>query len=249
MKFTIKNYLIFIIICIIIVIFEIKFGLYFLKRNNNIDADKLISNAYIDIWEQHKTLHYIINKNGDIYTYQDSSNQNTETVEKEPATIKYIKKLSKSDVKNIENESKSIAEKYKVDSSYNIANWFNYWYIKINGETTKVNVNVYQEVLEQYFDEKSYSQKMYIKNLETSIHDFMKENYDLSQSPYNSGPFDKNSLTDEERNIILNEYKKRNPNVEVTDDELLNIIKNQEYNIYLENLIDSYKTEENINNN
>ncbi len=243
MKFIIKNYWIFIIICIIVVIFEIKFGLYFLKRNN-IDADKLIGNAYIDIREEYKTLHYIINKNGDIYTYQDNSNRNTETGEKEPATIKYIKKLSKSDVKNIENELKSIAEKHKDDSSLIQANWSNHWYIKINGETTRVNVNVYQKVLEQYFDEKSYSQKMYIKNLETSIHDFMKENYDLSQSSYNSDPFGKNSLTDEERNIILNEYKKRNPNVEVTDDELLNIIKNQEYTIYYENLINSFKSSE-----
>ena len=249
MKFTIKNYLIFIIICIIVVIFEIKFGLYFLKRNNNIDAEKLIGNAYIDIWEQHKTLHYIINKNGDIYTYQDNSNRNTETVEKEPATIKYIKKLSKSDVKNIENESKSIAEKHKVDSSLNIANWFNYWYIKINGETTKVNVNVYQKVLEQYFDENNYSQRMYRENLENSIHDYIKENYTIREPLTDLESFDMSYLTDEEKNEILNEYKNRNHDIELTDDELLFIIDSQAHVIWVENLIDSYKTEENINNN
>ena len=178
MKLKIKNKKTIIICIIVLLIVAILIGLYFLKRNTPTIDDELRENAYIDIWRDNlmeadialystgsgeneklylgaQPLHYLINKNGDIYTYQASSFQNKMTGKRDPATSKYIKTLSQSDVQKIENELKSITENnnsnsFSLDSTY--------WYIKINGESTRVNVNVYQYVLEQYLDE-NYSQQ------------------------------------------------------------------------------------------
>ena len=43
------------------------------------------------------------------------------------------------------------------------------------------------------------------------------------------------SLTDEEEQIILNEYKKKNTDVEYSDDELLKIIDRQSFQIWYDN--------------
>ena len=252
MKLNIKNKKT-IIICIIVLIVAILIGLYFWQRNTSTIADKLRDNAYIDIWRDNsmdpdinlystgsdlylgaQPLHYLINKNGDIYTYQASSYQNKMTGKREPATSKYIKTLSQTDVQKIENELKSIKEN---NNSNSFSLYSTYWYIKINGESTRVNVNVYQYVLEQYLDE-NYSQTINKRNLENSIHDFIKENYATNQAAFYSGPFNMSSLTDEEKNIILNEYKKENPNVKIADDELLSIIEHQAFTIWYESTKD-----------
>lgn len=96
-----------------------------------------------------------------------------------------------------------------------------------------MNVNVYQCVLEQYLDE-NYTETINKRNLENSIYDFIKKNYYANQSSLYSGPFNMFSLTDEEKNIILEEYKKENPNIEMTDDELLSIIEHQAFTIWYE---------------
>ena len=263
MKLQIKNTKI-LIIFIIILIVAIIVGIYFirstnatsdkLKDNTYIDILKDNSmNAYIDIWRDNsmdpdidlysigsgeneklylgtQPLHYLINKNGDIYTYQASSYKNKLTGEREPATIKYIKTVSQSDLEKIENELKSITEN---NNSNSISLYPTYWYIKINEKSTRVNVNVYQYVLEQYLDE-NYPQTINNRNLENSIHDFIKENYATNQSSLYSGPFNMFSLTDEEKNIILDKYKKENPNIEYSDNELLSIIEHQAFTIWYE---------------
>ena len=92
-------------------------------------------------------LHYLISKNGDIYTYQASSYQNKMTGKRDSATIKYIKTLSQSNLQKIENELKSIAESNSSNSiSWNSTSW----YVKIDGKSKRVNVNVQTQVLNKY---------------------------------------------------------------------------------------------------
>ena len=159
-----------IIICIIILIVAILIGLYFWKRNTSTINDELKDNAYIDIWRDNsmdadidlystgsganeklylgaQPLHYLINKNGDIYTYRASSFENKMTGKRDPATSKYIKTISQSDLQKIENELKSIVE----NNSSNSISWYSTsWYVKIDGKCTIVNVNVQTQILNKY---------------------------------------------------------------------------------------------------
>ena len=93
MKLNIKNKKI-IMVCIVVLI-VIGGGIYFYKRSYSETNNLLKDNAYIDIWRDKsmdmdidlystggganeklylgaQPVHYLINKNGDIYTYQDS---------------------------------------------------------------------------------------------------------------------------------------------------------------------------------
>lgn len=159
-----------IIFCIVILLVAIIIGIYFYKRNNSIANDTIKENAYIDIWRDKsmdmdidlystgsganeklylgaQPVHYLINKNGDIYTYQDSSYQNKTTGKRDPATVKYIKTLPQSELENLSNDLKSIIESNSSDS---ISLNSSYWYIKIDGNSTRVNVNVQTSILNNY---------------------------------------------------------------------------------------------------
>lgn len=256
MKLMVKNKKI-IIICISILIVAI-IGIYYIRKNtdttDNVN-DLPKDNAYIDIWRDNsiepdialhsigsgadeklylgaQPFHYLIYKNGDIYTYQASSYQNKMTGERDPSTSKYKKKVSQPDLEKIENKLKSIVENNKNNSFSALST---YWYIKINGESTRVDINVYEYVLEQYLDE-NYTQTINKRNLENSIHDFIKENYATNQTAVYTGPFNMFSLTDEEKNIIMYEYKKENSNIKYSDDELLDIIDKQAGKIWSESI-------------
>ncbi len=260
MKSKIKNKKLVIgcIIVIIILAVAIITGIYVYNKTKNTTDDSTNDKAYIEIWrditmdadidlystgsgENEKLylgaqpLQYRINKNGEIYTYQESSFKNMTTGERDPATSNYIKTISQSEVEKIESELKSIIENNTSDS-YDYGS--TYWYIKMNEEVNRVNVNVYQYVLEQYVDE-NYEQTVKARNLEKSIHDFMKENYATNKSSSKSEAFDMLSLTDEEKNIILEAYKKENPDIEFENSELLDIIEQQSIIIWSENLKDS----------
>ena len=111
-----------------------------------------------------------------------------------------------------------------------------------SGKTTIVNENVYQSALEQYLDE-NYEQTINKRNLEKSIYSFIKENYAKNQPIFYTGEFNMFSLTDEEKQIILNEYKEKNTDVEYSDDELLKIIDRQSFQIWYDNANDYSKTD------
>lgn len=156
-----------IIILIIAIIFGIYYSIYFIRNKIN---DSIRDSAYIDIWKDvsmdldialelegsglnkksylgKQPLHYIINKDGEIYTYLSSSYINKITGISDPATVKYIKTLSQSDLEKIEEELKVIIE----NNSSNSISWDSiYWYIKINGKLTRVDVNVETQVLNNY---------------------------------------------------------------------------------------------------
>lgn len=169
MKLNIKNKKI-IIVCIVVLIVVIGGGIYFYKRSYSETNNLLKDNAYIDIWRDKsmdadidlystgsganeklylgaQPLHYLINKNGDIYAYQDSSYQNKMTGKRDPATVKYIKKLSQSDLEKLENDLKSIIEN---NSSNSVSLTSTYWYIKVNGKSTRVNANIQTQILNNY---------------------------------------------------------------------------------------------------
>ena len=167
MKLNKKNKTIIIIFIVILIILIIGLCIY----NISIDLIKntLKSNAYIDIWRDismdadidlystgsgineklymgSQPTHYLINENGKIYTYQDSSYQNKITGKRDPATVKYIKQLSQSNLENLKSDLQLI-----IQNNANNDNDFDYkWYIKINGETTTVYVNLLTQVLNNY---------------------------------------------------------------------------------------------------
>ena len=169
MKLSIKNRKI-VIVCIVILIVAVICGIYFYSRNSYTTNDSLKDNAYIDIWRDTlmdmdialysagsgvneklylgaQPVHYLINKNGDIYTYQDSSYQNKMTGKRDPATVKYIKQISQSDLEKLENDLKSIIEN---NSSNSISFNSTYWYIKLDGNSTRVNANIQTQILNNY---------------------------------------------------------------------------------------------------
>lgn len=66
---------------------------------------------------------------------------------RDPATVKYIKTISKSDLQKLENDLKINIKNYKADSS----NAFEeHWIIKINNNYNSVNVDVINTVLNNY---------------------------------------------------------------------------------------------------
>ena len=169
MKLNIKNKKV-VIVYIAILIVAVIIGIYFYKRNNSAAKDEPKDNAYIDIWRDtsmdtdialystgsgtneklylgKQPVHYLINKNGDVYTYQESSYKNKMTGKRDPATVEYIKQLSQSDLKKLENDLKSITE----NNNSNSISWTSRdWYIKIDGKSTRVDVDVQTQVLNNY---------------------------------------------------------------------------------------------------
>ena len=159
-----------IIFLIVIFIVAIIVGIYFYKKNTSVASDAIKENAYIDIWRDKsmdddialysigsganeklylgaQSIHYLINKNGEVHTYQASSYKNKITGKREPATVEYIKTLSQSELENLENDLKSTIESNSNDS---ISLNSSYWYIKIDGNSTKVNINVKTSILNKY---------------------------------------------------------------------------------------------------
>lgn len=159
-----------IIFLILIFIVAIIVGIYFYKKNTSVANDAIKENAYIDIWRDKsmdadidlystgsgvneklylgaQSIHYLINKNGEVYTYQASSYKNKITGKREPATVEYIKTLSQSELENLENDLKSTIESNSSDS---ISLNSSYWYIKIDGNSTRVNINVQTSILNKY---------------------------------------------------------------------------------------------------
>ena len=159
-----------IIFLIVIFIAAIIAGIYFFIKKNSDINDTIKENAYIDIWRDKsmdadidlystgsgsneklylgaQSIHYLINKNGEVYTYQASSYKNKKTGKRDPATVEYIKTLSQSELENLENDLKSTIESNSSDS---ISLNSSYWYIKINGNSTRVNVNVQTSILNKY---------------------------------------------------------------------------------------------------
>ena len=159
-----------IIFLIVIFIVAIIVGIYFYKKNTSVANDAIKENAYIDIWRDKsmdadidlystgsganeklylgaQSIHYLINKNGEVHTYQASSYKNKITGKREPATVEYIKKLSQSELENLENDLKSTIESNSSDS---ISLNSSYWYIKIDGNSTRVNINVQTSILNKY---------------------------------------------------------------------------------------------------
>ena len=159
-----------IIFLIVIFIVAIIVGIYFYKKNTSVANDAIKENAYIDIWRDKsmdadidlystgsganeklylgaQSIHYLINKNGEVHTYQASSYKNKITEKREPATVEYIKTLSQSELGNLENDLKSTIESNSSDS---ISLNSSYWYIKIDGNSTRVNINVQTSILNKY---------------------------------------------------------------------------------------------------
>ncbi len=132
---------------------------------NSIDGNNIKETSYIDIWFHTETdialysgpkgrylgnspLHYLINKDGDIYTYKGGSFQDEKTGEIEPATVEYIKKLSQDELESLVNDLKSII---KNDNSNDTTNyWTSYWNVEIDGNTNKVYESVKTNVLDKY---------------------------------------------------------------------------------------------------
>ncbi len=170
MKLNIKNKKIIIFCIAVLIVVVIGGGIYFYKRSYSEKNNLLKDNAYIDIWRDKsmdmdidlystgsganeklylgvQPVHYLINKNGNIYTCQDSSYQNKMTGKRDPATVKYIKQLSQSDLEKLENDLKSIIEN---NSSNSVSLTSTYWYIKVNGKATRVNANIQTQILNNY---------------------------------------------------------------------------------------------------
>lgn len=162
-----KKIIIFLFVISIIVIIV---GIYFFNQNNSTANNSIKEKAYIDIWRDNsmdgdidlystgsganeklylgaQSIHYLIYKNGEVHTYQASSYKNKITGKRDPATVKYIKTLSQSEFKNLENELKSTIESNRIDS---ISLNSSCWYIKINSNSTRVNVNVQTSILNKY---------------------------------------------------------------------------------------------------
>lgn len=170
MKLKVKNKKL-VISCIVILIVAAIIGLYFYNKVKNSFEDSIKDSAYIDIWRDNsmdadidlystgsganeklylgsQPVHYLINKNGEIYTYQASSYKNKMTGKRDPATVKHIKTISNFDLQKLENDLKLITE----NNNDNSISWTSpYWYIKINNNSARVNVNVKSQVLDKYF--------------------------------------------------------------------------------------------------
>ena len=148
-----------IIFLILIFIVAIIVGIYFYKKNtyidiwrdNSMDADIALYSIGSGVNEKlylgAQSIHYLINKNGEVCTYQASSYKNKITGKREPATVEYIKTLSQSELGNLENDLKSTIESNSSDS---ISLNSSYWYIKIDGNSTRVNINVQTSILNKY---------------------------------------------------------------------------------------------------
>lgn len=163
----IKKVMIFLsVIFIVVIIFAIYFGV------KNFVNNVIKENAYIDIWlipdrsnmAQYSIerdlnekiylgkpyIHYLINKNGKVYTYEANSYENKIIGKRDWAIVKYIKTFSQSELENLENELKSAIKLNSVDTSGLKAMSCSYWKIIIDGNSNTVNVKVVKSILNKY---------------------------------------------------------------------------------------------------
>lgn len=158
----------------IIIIFLIIISIYY---GNNIWSDLIKENAYIDIWENkpmididlesrgsgvfeelylgYQPVHYLINKNGKIYSYRAGEFKNKLTKRKNTAMLKSIKKISQTQMDDLINDLKKVIEKNSVE--FGIGLMFKYptiWHIKLQGEKYTINTDIQYSILNKYIGEK-----------------------------------------------------------------------------------------------
>lgn len=159
-----------IIACVVILIAVIV-AMVLISVNKKDSEDNIDENkVYIDMWRDNagdtdislyssgsgdnemlylgsQPIHYLVYDNGEVHTKQESSYKNKKTGKRDPATIEYVTTLSESDLQSLENELKSIIENDEGDAFDFDAT---YWYIRLNGELTRVKGNLLNDVLNNY---------------------------------------------------------------------------------------------------
>ncbi len=181
---------------------------------------------------------YKIYKNGDIYIDENRPKDIEYEAVKEHI---FIKNISKSDLEKIKNKLENLNELDFKANSYIESEWV---YIINNDRYYVKNINIYQFVLEEYLDD-NYEQTLKKREREKSIYNFLKDNYTRDQAIYIDGKYEMLGLTIEEKKIVLDEYKKVNPKVDISDEDLLEIIGDQALKINNEYMFDSAKETEN----
>lgn len=128
-----------------------------LWRDNTMDGDiDLYSRGTGDnkeIYLGAQSIHYLISKNGEIKSSQPSSFMNEKTREIAPPKEEYLKTLNESELKNLEEELKSVIKNKSTNSvDIDSQKWYlkDYWFIKIDGEKARVQCDVYSEILSKY---------------------------------------------------------------------------------------------------
>lgn len=116
----------------------------------NMDIDLVSSgtgeNEMLYLGEQ--PIHYILKENREIYKYQESSEENKVTGEREPATNEFIKQFTEDDFTILKDKIQKLTKYKKSDRQKTESK---YWFIKINGETTRIEYDLEGLLLYKYF--------------------------------------------------------------------------------------------------
>lgn len=172
---------------------------------------------------------YKIYKNGDVYEYLHRS----EDIEYEAVNYhKLLKRISLEEINEIKDKIKKLENSEYIEKNFDsndIAKYMGmheFWSVEVDNKMyTVTGINLYEYLLEQYLDE-NYEETISKRNFEKSIYNFIK-NYGLET--HELFPLD-----DEEKRIILDEYKKENEINSYNDEEILNIIREQALKMWYE---------------
>lgn len=119
------------------------------SMDSDIDLHSTGSGIFEKVYLGAQPVHYIIDENGELYTYQESSFKSKLTGIREPATVKHIKKLQEAEIQKLKKELKKMVTNNKSDEHDFTST---YYYVKINGNTTRVNMDLEAEVLSKYIE-------------------------------------------------------------------------------------------------
>ena len=146
-KKQVKVIYIVLIVLIVIVLAYLSFTLYTIVKTAK--NDEILNNAYIDVWEDismeadidlysegtgifeeiylgNQPLHYVIHKDGKVYTYIASSYENRITGIRQPASVEYLKTLSQEELIDVENRLNSTMKTNELKSFMDINK--RYWH-------------------------------------------------------------------------------------------------------------------------
>ncbi len=167
-KKQIKVIYIVLIVLIVIVLAYLAFTLYTIVKTAK--NEEILNNAYIDVWEDismqgdidlysagtgifeeiylgNQPLHYVIHKDGKVYTYIASSYENRITGIRQPASVEYLKTLSQEELIDVENKLNSTIQTNESNLFMDINK--RYWHVRIDESSFIVDVDVISNIIDK----------------------------------------------------------------------------------------------------
>jgi len=95
--------------------------------------------------------HYVIEKNGALYSVKQGEYKNAETGEVDPGTVIFIKKFNDDELKRLRKDLNKIIKTKADKDGFPINFGDEFWFIKIDEKTYRVKAKLKISIIDKYF--------------------------------------------------------------------------------------------------